>query len=370
MRLPLCALILALATVGMASAASGADPAAIAIQALNAQRVANGIAPVTENTLIDQGCANHLGYIRANGGTLQHGEVQGMPGYTSLGNFGDGSLGEVLGYGTFADWLASGQGPWEDAPYHLSIILDPNFLVYGAAQDANHTCMRPGGGWVNTPTPRFYSYPADGRKNIAPLESVSEVGGGPQVTAGLPEDAVTGFNVLVFSTGCVSYPSGQGPTAATLTGPNGVVDARFVGQKDFGAGDGGIVPVKPLQGGAVYTARITWDCTDGAHTQIFSFTTRRLPNHIELEAAPGHDFGWVVFLGDGSTENIRAWYVDRGRRKPVVLREVAPGEQINGYPMHSADMKVRPGRHLYCIRSGGGDSAYAFASRCTTFESF
>lgn len=279
---------------------------------------------MTENTLIDQGCTNHLGYIRQNGGELEHGEDSSKPGYTTLGNFGDGDGGEVLGFGTFEEWARSGVSPWDSAPYHLALILKPDATQYGAAEDKDHTCMRPNYNWSAGPA-QFYSYPADGRTRMLPVEQVAEVGGGP---------------------------------------PGGVVATRLdTSEGKFGSGY--IVPLKPLQGGATFHVAATWDCADGAHQQAFSFQTRWAPNDVELGSDPGSDFGRVVFLADGAFDNARAWYYDhKERRHALTLRWDPNGGHSNGMPIASREVKVGRGNFRWCFQSGGGTSAYKFVRRC------
>ena len=117
-RLPAAALGAAMA-LALPAAALAATPAQV-LQALNAERAANGIpAGVQEAPEQSTGCALHNAYRAANGGAVVgHDEAPERPGYTPEGALAGRSA--VLA-GT--SWAAG--NPYADAPIHLMRLMDP-----------------------------------------------------------------------------------------------------------------------------------------------------------------------------------------------------------------------------------------------------
>ncbi len=250
---------LALALPAAAAAQAGTSPAE-AIAALNAQRAAHGIpADLVENPDYSLGCRQHMAYEAINGRSpaAPHAEDPARPGYTALGD--QAARSSVLG-GPSSSWAPG--NPWEDAPIHLMDTLAPALAQTGWAPGCLWTAPT-----VPRPSPddvKVFTYPGPG-SSIHPGHAASERPFVPGDFVGLPQGTLTGPHIMVMPFGQVpGLDAGEatGPTrivAASLTGPDGLVEVRTVDQTTGALGaylEGGIlIPVAPLRPAARYTAR-------------------------------------------------------------------------------------------------------------------
>jgi hypothetical protein len=254
---------LALLIPAAASAQSGTS-AAEAVAALNAQRAAHGIpADLVENPDYSLGCRQHMAYEELNGRstTQPHAEDPAKPGYTPLGD--QAARASVLGSAS-STWAAG--NPWENAPIHLMDTLAPALAQTGWA---------PGCMWTVPTVPRpapddvkVFTYPGAG-SSIYPAQVASEWPFVPGDFVGLPQGTLTGPHILVMPFGQVTgLDPGEATgrtriVAASLAGPDGLVEVRTVDESTTGAlGDlgrylegGMLIPVVPLRPSARYTAR-------------------------------------------------------------------------------------------------------------------
>ncbi len=263
-------LILALAPV-----AAHATTASEAISLLNAQRVANGIPPVTlDQSLLLPEC------------DLEDHEIAAPESNA---------------------WSAS-ESPWVSAPAHESILYNPlaTSAAYGvyATFGSNDPTFQPGqGGWqcmwfgwnnlslAEVSTPHFYSYLSpEGPRSVPVSEDASEWPTTPQQAAGLPEGE-TGPSILVYAIGLGSRPH---IVSAALTSSSGeAVTARsadgtttYEGRNLLWSWAGDVIPVSPLHPSTSYTATVVWEGTEGIQaTQTVSFTTKRECDAGACEAA-------------------------------------------------------------------------------------
>lgn len=294
---------------------SAPAPAAVtseqAVAFVNQQRAANGIpGDLAADPNLALGCQQHNRYMDAN--EFGHGEDPSNPYYTPEGG-GEGPYGgaEVLAWGEDGFTSQSGN-PWEWAPIHLYLQLDPERTAAG--YDASHgfACMRISGWRAEgaDPPPQFFSYPGPGSQGFYPDEQAYEWPYTPQQLVGIPEGQVTGTNILLFSVGT----RGLRAESFSLRGPSGTVPARMVdegtenevGTGGWFRGGGVLVPEQPLAAHTTYTAAIRWRnlayeetpseyaeeselplLTTPFFTQEFSFTTgapsRRLRESRPLE---------------------------------------------------------------------------------------
>lgn len=250
-----------------ASSTLGAPPAAAGVSSeqavafLNQQRASNGIPEVVADPNLALGCQQHNRYMHAN--EFGHGENPDNPNYTPEGA-GQGPYGgsEVLAWGD--GFPASGENPWEWAPIHLYLLLDPEATRAGYDANFGFACMRDSGQFSEeqSSTPQFFSYPGPGSVGIYPDEHAAEWPYTPQMLAGIPENNITGTNILLFSLGT----QGLQATGFSLSGPAGPVPARIVDEttkNEVGSGSwfrhgGVIVPLQPLTEHTAYTVSVDW----------------------------------------------------------------------------------------------------------------
>lgn len=279
---PILLSVTAALVAGLLPATASAQRTADILPFYNAERTANGLPTVTQvNGPQEMGCANHLGYMEANGNQLVHGETPGNPGYTPTGNFQDGAGGsEVLASG--AGW-GSGSDPWETAPIHLYLMLDPTVASTGYADDGQFACQRMAGGADGPTAPlSFYAWSfIGGRTGVPASEQAGEGPYTPQQLVGIPADQTTGPNLLLFSAG----DKGK-PLSASLTGPGGVAVAVMlvnvdsvsaVGTGGWFNGGGVLIPPAPLAPASTYQATVVWSDQGQQATQQFSFQTASSP---------------------------------------------------------------------------------------------
>jgi uncharacterized protein YkwD len=254
---------------------------------INATRRANGIPPVTLNAQWSAGCLAHDHYLAlgsAQGQTTPHEERPGKPGYTAAGAAAAASSELVLGSDNWG-----GVNPWLDAPLHLASLLDPLVRQLGIGNAEGYSCAG-----SQDPNPvatatinRFYTYPADGRKDVAPSENTGSEIPNPTPLLGLTED--TGPFLFVYGDGPWMNSDTQWGHAieglsinqATLSTPDGTAVPLVTVDRsnpalgvDMPLSGVMLVPVHPLASKTTYTASVTLTTTDNvtlSHT--WSFTT-------------------------------------------------------------------------------------------------
>jgi hypothetical protein len=275
------------------AASAHAVTAQRAIDLLNAQRAANGIpAGIVENPDWSNGCALHNEYLRLNPdewSSNPHDERPGRPGYTQAGRQAAQSsvLSSADGY---ADTGAT--NPWEYAPIHLMQLLAPQLSVTGYA-DTPGACMWtwPGYQRPGPAQPALYSYPGDGATIYSSM-TANESPFVPGDFVQLPKGTKTGPHLYVFADGADDSSVRGTITSASLTGPSGPVEVRTVDNGTEGPlgrlgtylPPGGIViPVRPLQANASYTAAVTFATEGGATlSRTWTFRTRAPQQSITL----------------------------------------------------------------------------------------
>jgi hypothetical protein len=294
------ALAVVAAAVVWPACASPAASSSQAIAFLNAQRAANGIpGDLANDPNLELGCQQHNRYMAANSG-LEHSETAGNPYYTPEGA-AEGPWqyrSEVLAYEGFDEL---GRNPWEWAPIHLYLMLDPERTSAGY-DSAKYTCMRMGGDRevAFEEPPRFFSYPGPGSRGIYPEEQAYEAPYVPQEIVGIPEGEITGTNIMLFSLGT----RGLNAESFQIAGPAGPVAARMVdedtsnevGSGGWFHGGGVLIPEQPLAPNTTYSVSVRWrnlafaeqDGEGGLHsaeffTQEFDFTTgdKRIREPVE-----------------------------------------------------------------------------------------
>ena len=271
MRTTLCLAVVALAAAGAAAADSGAASGTI-LAALNSQRTANGITGrVKENRIWSQKCARHIAYMGATG-TFSHTEDPANPAYTADGNWaGENS---VLAEGS--SWPNG--NPFANAPIHLIQLMSPELRQAGIDAASGYVCMTtwPGYGTSGWKKPTVFSVPGNGATRVPYAETADESPFVPGDFVGLPRGTRTGFNIMVYAEG-VRDPWHLRITAATLTGPHGPVALRTVDRTTptvgpyLAPGSGFLIPVAPLEPGAVYRASVTFG--KGQARRSWHFTT-------------------------------------------------------------------------------------------------
>lgn len=261
----IAAVLLVLAVVP--SVANAATPA-VAIDALNQQRLANGIpGGIVENRTWTSACAKHNGYMRANN-LLVHDEQPGKLGYSSQGDWvGPQSvLAYKFGAAVNFPWTVN---PWENAPYHLSQILQPGIRSVGYADDNKYVCMTTWPGVDNRRLSGIYTYPGNGRTRVPRSQKASEIPSTPQMSVGIAAAATTGPNILVFAHGLGG--TSMRVRSASLFPPVRVkwVDNRTPRVGHMIPSGGILVPVRPLRANTTYTATVK--VAGSARTRTFTW---------------------------------------------------------------------------------------------------
>jgi hypothetical protein len=264
----------AAAVLGLPAAAPAATPAQV-LQALNAERAANGIpAGVQEAPDQSVGCALHNAYRAANGGAaVGHVEDPARPGYTPQGAQAGRSA--VLA-GT--SW-ASGN-PYADAPIHLMRLMDPRLQRAGVDDRPELSCTTVTAGLgPHAAADAVYTVPGDGRAGVPVAQVAEEAPFVPGDLLRLPAGTRTGPHLLVLADGPFARDDATRVIEVRLTGPLGPVEMRWTDDADTRINayipPGGIaVPVEPLVAGSVYRARATVLGAGGVRlTRRWSFRT-------------------------------------------------------------------------------------------------
>jgi hypothetical protein len=260
-------------------------PAQTALSYLNAQRSAAGLpAGIAENQAWSQDCALHNTYEMQNGGQLTHEEDPSASGYTEGGAWAGAN--SILSAGS--DWQ-SGTNPWEDAPIHLDQLFTPSLAVIGIDDTNGFVCATtwPGMTRPAVSTDTISTYPGDGVQGVRGSENANESPFVPGDFVGIPGNTTAGRELFVY----LDRAGEQGPaqvtiTAATLTGPNGPLEVRWVDNSTQNIGPyltGGIIlPVAPLAPGATYQATVSVQDESGTLSHTWSFTTALKSNTVKV----------------------------------------------------------------------------------------
>jgi hypothetical protein len=214
-----------------------------------------------------QACAAHDAYIGANPnpiaeGVSPHTELPGRPGYSPGGRWAAGQSVLVLGR---LQWEAE-DNPWENAPYHLSQLLDPDIAQMGI-DDSEAVCATtwPGVRPPTLPVGTVLTYPGDGTTGLPPAENAAEWPSVPGAVVGIPEGTIAGRELFVYEEQppfvgqCFGFCYGGAPTlaSASLIGPAGPIEVRSVDGSNGSGASAILIPVKPLAPFSAYTATVT-----------------------------------------------------------------------------------------------------------------
>jgi uncharacterized protein YkwD len=230
---------------------------------LNAERARWGLpAGLTLDGAWSQACAAHDVYL-ADNNRLEHPEDPSLPGASPAGAWA--GLHSILASGS--DWTAEGN-PWEDAPIHLNQLYTPDLDVVGIDKSRD-TCTTtwPGMGAPLQPGGTIITYPGNGTSGFPPSELAAESPFVPGKLVGLPEGTIAGREIFVYEEhgacsllSCLLGSTAPEVESATLTGPTGPVEVRSVGGNTSEVGGyltgAIIIPVKPLEANAGYTAEV------------------------------------------------------------------------------------------------------------------
>src|SRR5687768_9091390 len=118
-----CVLLCLLSAPSPARAASAPAPEA-AIEQLNAWRSMVGVTPVAHALALSRQCRRHAAYYRLNPGWRGHRQDPARPGYSESGDRAARS--SVLAYD---EAPTAGVMPWEPAPYHRIMLLEPRLAA-------------------------------------------------------------------------------------------------------------------------------------------------------------------------------------------------------------------------------------------------
>jgi hypothetical protein len=262
-RTRLLALPLAIAALlALGAGSAQAVSSAVAIKALNKQRIANSIpGGIRSVGSLVSGCAKHNAYMRRNAGVLTHFETKGRPGYSAAGE--EAGRSSVLSYGGPA-WRSVRSNPWETAPIHLAQLLAPSLAVSGYAETSGFGCAQTLAS-PRRPEPSattIYTYPGEGA-HIYPSERAAEGPYTPGELIGIR--GVTGPYLYVMADGPERYGALYDAqiTKASLAdaGGNAVPIATIDGTdpklRGYIPPGGFVIPRTPLKRGATYEASVT-----------------------------------------------------------------------------------------------------------------
>jgi hypothetical protein len=268
------------ATVAAASGPGHAISGSGIVAKYNALRTANGFpAGIVEDADWSRKCALHNHYAAFNGNDSPnpHQETPGKPAYTADGDWAARN-GLLAGSSVWYDAWKEELLPFATAPFHMAAILAPGVTRMGAADTEQHVCVGASGepARARPATDTLYSYPGNGQSAEWAVNTGGEYPYSPNRLAGLPENIVTGPNIIVFWNGAASPLTRL--ISATLAGPSGPVAVKIVGrdQGSFVAPSSGfIIPVKPLAPGTSYQGTATFSNDSGTRLfkDLFSFST-------------------------------------------------------------------------------------------------
>ncbi|HEX8104990.1 MAG TPA: hypothetical protein VF533_20380 [Solirubrobacteraceae bacterium] len=331
---------------------------------LNAQRAAHGLpAGIAEDAALSDGCTKHNAYGRLND-VLTHGEDPSKPGYTPEGD--QAGKTSVL-YRGGVSWTAE-RNPFETAPIHLHQLLAPRIDRMGASEDDGFGCATTLAS-RNRPAPPAdvtYTYPGDGATGWPASQIAAEGPYTPGERVGIPAGTETGPYLYVMFDGPDLTPFDTArATAASLTGPDGAVEAVSVdnatpGLEGFLPTGMELIPRRPLRPRATYTASVSADVTtqdqtgpSRSFTRTWSFTTGQLGNAIHIDRLRTLDRHADVFA--------------QSRAPGATVTATGPGTPATaplGADGRAAFDLDADGTWRFCARSGGADADYEPAEDC------
>ena len=343
-----------------------------AIAALNQERSENGIpAGIVENPSWSADCALHNHWMALNK-TVAHDETPGSPGYTDGGHWA--GLRSVLA-GFFDGGWGPDVTPWENAPLHLMSLLAPELASVGAAVSESGHCMTTDPGYTRLgSTDVIYTYPADGRASVPYRQDAGELPFIPGQFVGLPLGTITGPYLYILADGPwtqdwvhvrpFSLTNQPHVSAASLTGPTGLVEVRTIGSDNSNingyepSGTAWVIPAKPLQPLAKYTASVTLtDYTGETLTKTWTFTTAGIENSLVI----GDDLGFVSV--DSTAKNVSVTARNLASGVTVALRTAeAQGS------WQASDRGLPVGHYSVCASSGGPPTTYQPVTQCVNVE--
>jgi hypothetical protein len=278
----------ALIAVALLSAPrADAVPASKASSLWNKQRKLNGIpAGLVNRDALNDGCRKHNNYMATNN-ELTHFEDNTKPAYTFEGDAAGQS--SVLGVGS-PPWNTLNRNPWENAPIHLSQMLDPTLKFTGYDESQGYECAttlaRYRQGYGARPAPpksKLFTYPGPGTtiyRGMHPRESPFT----PGDLVGIPQGKLTGphLYVLIFpGQGINDYSETADITRATLKSPSGrklgvaVVDETNDQIANYIPAGGIIIPRRALKAGRKYTAHVEVTYAGQTLRRTWRFRTSR-----------------------------------------------------------------------------------------------
>jgi len=262
-----------------------------AVAWLNQERASFGLpAGIVANPVWSAACAAHDAYLSANH-QLQHAETPSLP-YASPGGAWAGLRSILAG----TTWSAAAN-PWETAPIHLIQVFTPSLAVIGI-DAGGYSCATTFPGLTRLPPamPTVTTYPQNGATGFPASEVAYEAPFVPGSFVGIPEGTATGREMFVYMDAPSAFGDSRGVkiTAATLTGPAGALEVRWVDNSTPTLGGyltgGIIIPVKPLAASTAYTATAaiaggsaaTWTFTTAAAAPAALVT----PARVRIPSAP------------------------------------------------------------------------------------
>lgn len=347
-------------TVLLACAAAVCAPVAAVAQSpqellgyLNAQRVANGLPPVSLAADLTDGCAKHAEYMRING-PVAHGEDPALPGYTPEGA-DPGAVWEVLAGEVNPPWSQT-LNPWVWAPLHELALMDPNVTEVGLAAAGGKQCgrMRHGRAFA---VPALFSLPGPGARDVPTgFSGHWEVPFAPQELVGFAQSRETGPQVILWLAGA----EGAVVDSASLTGPSGpvavrVADSRARHTSGGGLPDGSAVLVveDSLQEFADYTGQVQWSSAAGPVTQQIAFRTAGRANHVRVSGRFRAGRGWTFTVSSDAPSPRFELRGPAGQVVPVAVRGRS-----------ASTGALEPGVWQACASSGGESAGYSPAQTC------
>jgi hypothetical protein len=253
----------------------------------------NGIpAGLVNRAALNDGCHKHVNYMAQNN-ELTHFEDQNKPGYTPEGDLAGRS--SVLGQGS-PPWNTLNRNPWENAPIHLSQMLDPSLKFTGFDQGQGYECATTLSmyiqGYGPRPAPassRLFTYPGPGTTHYRG-QRARELPVTPGQLVGMPQGKLTGpyIYVLIQADGSAAWNETADIRSAWLKSPAGrklgvalvEEDEPIPGQAPYTLGDytppgGFIIPKRALKPGKRYTAHVSVEFNGKVLKRTWRFRTNR-----------------------------------------------------------------------------------------------
>ncbi len=164
-RVVAVALLAIFATAWLAPTAAAGITAEQAIAEFNQWRTGHGLHPVALDPGGSEGCRLHNAYLQLNGYShlngAAHYEDPGLPGYTPHG--------ATAGAGSNLTNGERGPLSWLPFIYHRRALMNPRARVAWFDASSGFSCMGTAddGTAVGPATPTFYTWPADGERDVA-----------------------------------------------------------------------------------------------------------------------------------------------------------------------------------------------------------